>query len=84
MSAPPLGRGPDSDVLEMLSQFCFVPLTIGGGIRTVDEVRCAIKSGADKVSVNTHALKRPDLITEIADVFGGQCVVVSMGLPSRT
>ncbi len=78
MSASPQGRGPDSDVLEMLSQFCFVPLTIGGGIRTVDDVRCAIRSGADKVSINTHALLRPQLITEIAGVFGSQCVVVSM------
>jgi imidazole glycerol-phosphate synthase subunit HisF len=78
MSASPQGRGPDSEVLEMLSKFCFVPLTIGGGIRTVDDVRNAIRSGADKVSINTHALLRPELITEIADVFGSQCVVVSM------
>ena len=78
ISASPQGRGPDSKVLEMLSEFCFLPLTIGGGIRTVDDVRSAIRSGADKISINTHALLRPQLITEIADVFGNQCVVVSM------
>ncbi len=78
MSASKRGTGPDEAVLEMLSQYCYVPLTVGGGIRDVDEVRRTIRAGADKVCVNTHAMARPPLITEIATVFGSQCVVVSI------
>ncbi len=78
MSATPKGRGPEAEVLEMLSRYCYVPLTVGGGIRTVDDVRCIIRAGADKVAVNSHAVERPQLICEIADTFGSQCVVVSM------
>jgi cyclase len=78
MSASPQGRGPDENVLEMLSQYCYVPLTVGGGIRNVEEVRGVIRAGADKVCVNTHAIARPALISDIADVLGSQCVVVSM------
>lgn len=78
MSASPEARGPDAEVLEMLSRYCYVPLTVGGGIRKVDDVRGVVRAGADKVSVNTHAILRPQLISEIADVFGSQCVVVAM------
>lgn len=78
MSASARQEGPDEGVLEMLSQYCYVPLTVGGGIRSVDNVRSVVRAGADKVCVNTHALARPELITEIANVFGSQCVVVSM------
>jgi cyclase len=78
MSATPQGRGPDHEVLSLLSRSCFVPLTVGGGIRTIENARDVIRWGGDKVSVNSHAIDRPELITEIADVFGDQCVVVSM------
>ncbi len=78
MSASPQGRGPDEAVLEMLSQYCYVPLTVGGGIRSADEARGVIRAGADKTCVNTHAIARPALISEIADVLGSQCVVVSI------
>lgn len=78
MSASPQSRGPDIKVLEMLSQFCYVPLTIGGGIKTVDDVRLVLRAGGDKVCLNTHALKSPELITEIANTFGSQCVVISI------
>jgi cyclase len=78
MSATPEGRGPDQVVLSLLSRYCFVPLTVGGGIRSVDDVRRTVRAGADKVCVNTHAIERPAVISEIADVFGNQCVVVSM------
>jgi cyclase len=78
MSASPGGRGPNEEALEMLSHYCYVPLTIGGGIRSVDDVRRVIRAGADKVCINTHALAHPALITDVADVFGTQCVVVSM------
>lgn len=71
-------RGPDNELLEMLSRSCFVPLTVGGGICSVEDARQTIKAGADKVSINAQALVRPELITEIADVLGSQCVVVSM------
>lgn len=78
MSATPEGRILDMGVLEWLSRSCFVPLTVGGGIKTVDDVGRIIRTGADKVTVNTHAIERPELISEIADVFGTQCVVVSI------
>lgn len=78
ISASPEGRGPNTEVLETLSRFCYVPLTVGGGICNVDNVRSVVRAGADKVSVNAHAIVRPKLISEIADVFGSQCVVVAM------
>jgi cyclase len=78
MSASAEKRGPELEVLEMLSEFCYVPLTIGGGIKTVDDVRLVLRAGGDKVCVNFHALDRPELITEIANIFGSQCVVVSI------
>jgi imidazole glycerol-phosphate synthase subunit HisF len=78
MSATPDGRCVDDQVLEMLSQYCYVPLTVGGGIQSVSDVRRIIRAGADKVSLNSHALARPQLITEIADIFGSQSLVVSM------
>ena len=65
-------------ILEILSKSCFVPLTVGGGITNVDDVRKLIRSGADKVSINSSAIDNPQLITEIADIFGTQCAVVSM------
>jgi imidazole glycerol-phosphate synthase subunit HisF len=78
ISASGQGRSTDSAVLEALSEHCYVPLTVGGGIRNVKDVRSVIRAGADKVCVNTHAVARPPMITEIADSFGSQCVVVSM------
>jgi cyclase len=56
----------------------FVPLTVGGGVRSVDDVGLALRSGADKVSINTAALARPALITECAERFGSQCIVASI------
>ena len=78
MSATQEGRAVDIEVLELLSRSCFVPLTVGGGIKSVDDVRRIIRAGADKSAVNAHAVARPKLISEIADVFGSQCVVVSI------
>jgi cyclase len=56
----------------------FIPFTIGGGIRSVEDAQAVLDAGADKVSVNSAALERPELITELADVFGSQCVVVAI------
>lgn len=84
ISATSIRRSPEAEVLAMLSQFCYVPLTVGGGIRSVDDVRQVIRSGADKVAVNTHALTRPELISEIANTFGSQCVAVSIDCRRET
>ena len=56
----------------------YVPLTVGGGIRTLEDVRRLLRAGADKVAINTAAIERPGFITEIAETFGSQCVVVSV------
>ena len=84
MSAGPEGRSADDQVLEMLSHYCFVPLTVGGGIQSVSDVRRLVRAGADKISLNTYALARPQLITEIAEIFGSQSVVVSMDCRRET
>ena len=78
MSASPKNTLFDLDIVEMVSKYCFVPLTIGGGIKNLSDVKKIIRAGGDKVSLNTHALNNPSLITEIADYFGSQCVVISM------
>ncbi|MHC8509140.1 MAG: imidazole glycerol phosphate synthase subunit HisF [Rhodospirillales bacterium] len=65
-------------VLGQLARSCFVPLTVGGGVRTVEDVRRAMAAGADKVAVNSGALERPELISEIASAYGRQCVVLSI------
>ena len=66
------------DVVERTAAVAFMPLTVGGGIRTVDDVRALLNAGADKVSVNTAAVERPALIDEGADRFGAQCIVVAI------
>lgn len=66
------------DVVGGLSRKCFVPLTVGGWVTEVDEVRRLLRLGADKVVVNTHAVRHPEFLTECALVFGSQCVVASI------
>ena len=61
----------------------FIPFVIGGGIRSVDDARAVLDAGADKVSVNSAALERPELISELADVFGSQCVVIAIDAKRR-
>ncbi len=78
ISATDADRGPDKQVIELLSRSCFVPLTVGGGISSVSDVRAVIRAGADKVCMNAHALARPALITEVTEQFGSQCAVVSI------
>lgn len=72
------GRGTMLDVVRRTAQKVFVPLTVGGGIRTIDDFRETLRAGADKVSVNSAAVKNPQLIKDAADIFGCQCVVVAI------
>lgn len=66
------------DVVERTADQVFIPLTVGGGIRTVEDVRRMLKAGADKVSLNTAAVTNPDLVRQAADQFGSQCIVVAI------
>lgn len=72
------GRATMVSVVERTAEQCFMPLTVGGGIRAVEDFRTMLRAGADKVSVNTSALQRPELIREAAKAFGSQCVVVAI------
>ncbi len=72
------GRDTMVDVARRTAEQVFIPFTIGGGIRSVDDARRLLRAGADKVSVNTSAVQRPGLITEIAAEFGAQCVVCAI------
>jgi cyclase len=72
------GRATMVSVVERTAEQCFMPLTVGGGIRVVEDFRTMLRAGADKVSVNTSALQRPELIREAARAFGSQCVVVAI------
>ena len=71
------------DVVRRTAEKVFIPFTIGGGIRTVDDARTMLRAGADKVSVNSAAVARPELISEIAEVFGNQCVVCAIDARRR-
>jgi imidazole glycerol-phosphate synthase subunit HisF len=66
------------EVARRTAEQVFIPFTIGGGVRSVDDARLLLRAGADKVSINSAAVARPDLITELADEFGTQCVVVAI------
>ena len=77
------GRGPMIDVVRRTAKKVFVPLTVGGGIRTVDDYREILRAGADKVSVNSAAIRNPDLIRQAADKFDSQCVVVAVDAKQR-
>jgi imidazole glycerol-phosphate synthase subunit HisF len=77
------GRATMVDVVARTAEQCFMPLTVGGGIRTVDDFRTMLLAGADKVSVNTAAIKTPKLIGHAAESFGSQCVVVAIDAKHR-
>jgi imidazole glycerol-phosphate synthase subunit HisF len=72
------GRGAILDVIARTADVCFMPLGVGGGIRTVEDARRILRAGADKVSINTAAVENPDLISAAADAFGSQAVVVAI------
>ncbi|MBO5560590.1 MAG: imidazole glycerol phosphate synthase subunit HisF [Firmicutes bacterium] len=71
------------DVVARTAEEVFIPLTVGGGIRTVEDFRAILSAGADKISVNSAAVKRPELINEAAERFGNQCVVVAIDAKKR-
>jgi cyclase len=72
------GRGTLLDVVRRTAEACFMPLTVGGGVRTVEDVRVLLASGADKVSINTAAVNRRAFVGEAAEKFGEQCIVVAI------
>lgn len=72
------GRSLDFAVVDELADDCFMPLTVGGGIRSFEDIRDALRAGADKVAINSAALENPSLISEGAGSFGSQCIVLSI------
>ena len=72
------GRATMVDVIRRVAERCFMPLTVGGGVRTVEDMRELLKAGADKTSINSSAVSNPDLIRQGAEKFGSQCIVVSI------
>lgn len=77
------GRNNLTDIVRHTAENVFVPLTVGGGIRSVDDVHQLLRAGADKIAINTAATRRPELISEIAHGFGSQCVVMSIEAKRR-
>jgi imidazole glycerol-phosphate synthase subunit HisF len=71
-------RGIMLDVVRRTAEACFMPLTVGGGVRTIDDIRALLTSGADKVSINTAAVARRGFVKEAAEKFGDQCIVVAI------
>ena len=77
------GRKTVADMVRRVAERVFIPFTVGGGIRTVEDFRALLREGADKISVNSAAIDRPELIREAADKFGSQCVVVAIDAKRR-
>ncbi len=71
-------RGTMLDVVRRTAEACFMPVTVGGGVRTVEDIRVLLQSGADKVSINTAAVQRREFVKEAAEKFGDQCIVVAI------
>ena len=78
ISASHEGRGTLLEVVRRTAQVCFMPLTVGGGVRAVEDARALLLAGADKVAVNSAAVARPEVVSDIAERFGSQCVVASV------
>ena len=78
ISASHEGRGTLLDIVRRTAEVCFMPLTVGGGVRSVEDARALLLAGADKVAINSAAVARPELVAEIAAKFGSQCVVASV------
>ena len=78
ISASHEGRGTLLDIVRRTAAVCFMPLTVGGGVRSAEDARALLLAGADKVAVNSAAVERPELVAEITERFGSQCVVASV------
>ncbi|GAA4399861.1 imidazole glycerol phosphate synthase subunit HisF [Tsukamurella soli] len=78
VTASSSGRGTMLDVVRRTAEQVFIPLTVGGGVRSVEDVDTLLRAGADKVSVNTAAITRPELLRELSNRFGSQCIVLSV------
>jgi len=83
VTATAQGREPDYGLIDDVADECFMPLTVGGGIRDIAQVRRLLQVGADKVAVNTAAVERPELVREISERFGSQCCIVSIDARRR-
>jgi cyclase len=83
ISASHEGRGTLLDVVRRTAEVCFMPLTVGGGVRTVGDARALLLAGADKVAVNSAAVSRPEVVGDIAQKMGSQCVVASVDARKR-
>lgn len=77
-------RGILYEMITRVAESCFMPLTVGGGVRTVEDIRNLLNAGADKVSINSAAVARPELVKEAAEKFGSQCIVVGIDAKSRS
>jgi cyclase len=77
------GRGAILDVVSRTAEVCFMPVSVGGGIRSVEDARRLLRAGADKISINTSAVENPALLSDAADAFGSQCVVVAVDAKAR-
>ncbi len=78
ISATHEGRGTLLDIVRRTAEVCFMPVTVGGGVRKAEDARALLLAGADKVAVNSAAVTRPEVVAEIADKFGSQCIVASV------
>jgi cyclase len=72
------GREPDYEVIDEIADECFVPLTVGGGVKRIDHIKKLLRAGADKVAINSSCFSDPELVSKGADLFGTQCIVVSI------
>ena len=84
ITATPEGRNTMADIVERISEQVFMPLTVGGGLRNIGDMRRMLLAGADKVSINTEAVLNPQLIKESSDKFGSQCIVVAIDAKRTT
>ena len=83
ISASHEGRGTLLDIVQRTAEVCFMPLTVGGGVRTVEDARALLLAGADKVAVNSASVQRPEIVADIAARFGSQCIVASVDARRR-
>lgn len=77
------GRGPNAEIVSQIAEETQMPFTVGGGIRTLEQIRVLLQAGVDRVCINTHAVERPEFVREAAEVFGSQCIVVSVDVKRR-